>query len=828
MRYNRDMCQIETSVRELCNFAFRHGDLEGNGGADNDLLPIDRSLRDRISKDRTANYLSDVPLEHTLCQNSVYYNVSGRVDGVFCGDDGIFAVEVIKEIRGKAFYSAPNPIHMAQAKCYAYFLCERDGLERARARVLYFDGKASPSDEKKSKVRIFDQMFLRTELRSFYEEALLRVEARAKYLSFHEKEILPSIRDAHFPYGSVREGQSELIENCYLSIKRKKRLMAQAPTGIGKTVSTLYAATKALGDGLCDKVFYLTAKATTRREAFGAAKKIFESGAKLKAVVLYAKEQLCKNFDARSRMAGQRLSSFCNSDSCELARGYYDRVDSAIFELLSQRNGFNVSVIEEVAAKYRICPYEFSLDLSEFCDVIICDYNYVFDPSVYLRRYFSPSAEAADKQKKVFLIDEAHNLPDRARDMYSAGLIRSDFEKVYSRIDRAERTLNPVLEDIILSMRGLRSLCRENLTKDANGNEQGFWLGSQVLIGFNEKVVRAFDRLGGWLRTNREDIIVAEIEKLHSQMGKYLSIAEIYGEGFYSYVELNNSDTLVRLFCLDPSHVVDLCLRRAVSSVMFSATLEPIDYYADILGSVDSKRICLDSPFDQENLCVVAVDSVSTRFEDREKSYKKIANYIAAAVCSKVGNYIVYFPSYSYMEKVCDIFRAKYPNVPMLVQKKGMLNFEKEAFLDFFEEDTKKLRVGFCVLGGSFSEGVDLPGSRLIGTVIVGVGLPGLSNERNIMREYFENKCENGYNYAYVFPGMNSIMQAAGRVIRREDDKGIVVLIDDRYSTPQYRAVFPSHWSHMKFVGNAASLAELTRRFWEKHESSEAKNCKQK
>ncbi len=824
MRYNRDMCGIEMSVRELCNFAFRHGDLEGKGGADNGSFPTDTAVMDRISKGRTYNYTFEVLLDHTLCQNSVYYNVSGCVDGVFCGDDGIFAVEVVRELHGKAFYSAPNPVHMAQAKCYAYFLCERDGLEKVRARVLYFDSKSL--DGEKDKIRIFDQIFLRRELRLFYEETLLRVEARAKYLAFHEKEILPSIREACFPYGSVREGQSELIESCYLSIKRGKRLMAQAPTGIGKTVSTLYAAAKALGDGFCDKIFYLTAKATTRREAFGAARKIFESGAKLKTAVLYAKEQICKNPDARSRMAGQRLSSFCNSQSCELARGYYDRVDSAIFELLSQRNGFNSSVIEEVAAKYRICPYEFSLDLSELCDVIICDYNYVFDPSVYLRRYFSPSAEVADKEKKVFLIDEVHNLPDRARDMYSAGLLRSDLEKVYSRIDREERTLNPVLEDMILSMRGLRSLCRENLTKDANGNEQGFWLGSQVLVSFNEKAARAFERLGAWLRTSRENTVFAEIEMIHSQIGKYLSIAEIYGEGFYSYVEIKDSDTLVRLFCLDPSHVVDICLRRASASVMFSATLGPIDYYADILGSEDSGKLCIDSPFDQDNLCIAAVDSVSTRFEDREKSYKKIANYIAAAVCSRVGNYIVYFPSYSYMERVCDIFSAKYPNVPILVQKRGMLNFEKEAFLDFFAEDTRKLRVGFCVLGGSFSEGVDLPGSRLIGTVIVGVGLPGLSNERNIMKEYFDNKCENGYNYAYVFPGMNSIMQAAGRVIRREDDRGIVVLIDDRYSSPQYRAVFPSHWSHMKFVGDAVSLAELTRRFWAKHDELDGKRPK--
>lgn len=824
LKYNEN-CEIEMSVRELCNLAFRHGDLDGGGGADPDVLQAGAEMHRKVQQSRGAGYMSEVVLSHTDCYCGMYYNVNGRADGVFCGEDGLCAVEEIKTVSGgRAAGFAPNPVHMAQAKCYAYFLCERDGLSKIRVRLLYCNAeKTAQSDSGKIKenFKIHDCIFCVDELREFYFGLLEKVRAKAEYLAYHEKEMLSSIRDAHFPFGKLRAGQGELIEECYRACRSGKRLLVQAPTGIGKTVSTLYPAIKALGDGACNKVFYLTAKASTRREAFAAAKQIFDAGAKFKTVILWAKEQICKNPAAKLRASGERLSAFCNADDCELAAGYYDRVDGAIFELLSRRNGFSRSAVEETAAAYRICPYELSLDLSEFCDLIICDYNYVFDPSVYLRRYFSP--EALRAPEPIFLIDEAHNLPDRARDMYSAGLNRSAFEQVYSHIDGRESTLNPLLEDIILHMRKLKTLCRDNLTKDAQGNEQGFWLSREPLDGFNEKIRLASLKITAWLHGHRKHPLSHELEALSVMLGRFVCILDCYDERFYTYVEISGGDTLVRLFCLDPSHAIDLCLRRAASSVMFSATLTPTDYFADILGSNDARILSLPSPFDSDNLCIAAIDSVSTRFEDREKSYKKIANLIAASVCAKVGNYIVYFPSYSYMEAVCAIFSKKYPNVPVMIQKKGMTHAEKDAFLDFFaaengsEEGHGKMRVGFCVLGGSFSEGIDLPGNRLIGVIIVGVGLPGLSNERNIMREYYENKCERGYDYAYVFPGMNNVMQAAGRVIRRENDRGIVVLVDDRYSTPQYRSIFPPHWSHIKFVGNASSLAELMRRFWAKH-----------
>ena len=465
-----------------------------------------------------------------------------------------------------------------------------------------------------------------------------------------------------------------------------------------------------------------------------------------------------------------------------------------------------------MAKSHRVCPYELSLDLSELCELVICDYNYVFDPAVRLRRYFGADAPAG--QQYVFLIDEAHNLPDRAREIYSATLSRRMLEQVYARLP-AEEELNEVFEELILTMRGFRRLCRETLSTNEAGEESGYYLTRPPIPELAERVNRLWERCDGWLRRHREHPLYHEVEQAADAARDFLSVADVYDERFLTYVELSGGDSTVKLYCLDPSHLLDLSMRAARASILFSATLTPTDYFVDVLGGgKGALQLSLPSPYDPGKLCLAAVDGVSTRYEDRDKSIRKIVSCIAATVSQRVGNYIVYFPSYSYMERVREVFVRKYPSVPLIVQEPGMSPRKREAFLSQFADDGKHLRVGFCVLGGSFSEGVDLPGRRLIGTIIVGVGLPGLSNERNILKEYFDGRCERGYDYAYTYPGMNRVLQAAGRVIRREEDEGVVVLIDDRYNTPQYQMLFPASWMHLQYAGNAISLAELVKNFW--------------
>lgn len=630
------------------------------------------------------------------------------------------------------------------------------------------------------------------------------------FLVKHKTVTVPQAGEVAFPYAGLRDGQEELIRAVYRVLRQGKRLFAQAPTGIGKTVSTLYPAVRALGNGYVDKIFYLTAKASTRREAFSAAGKLFHAGAKLRTCIVSAKEQVC--LSERAKSGGKNL---CNPFDCPYADGYYERAPAAILSLLGKQNGYTRASIIEAARQYEVCPYELSLDLSEKCDIIICDYNYVFDPRVYFRRYFGE--ERTFDGRYAFLIDEGHNLADRARDMYSASLRQNEVKALLGKLpNEGDPVLREILKRLLSGFEELRALCSDTLAKTADGEETGFYMSKEAPRFLDALLEKTVASLKDWSHLMRHSELKNDVADLLSELRTYRLLRGYYDERFLTMVRVRGGDIEVRLFCLDPSAVLDECLSRARASVIFSATLTPLDYFTDLLGgSKQSETIALPSPFPRENLAVAVCDAVSTRFEDRKASYKRIASLIAATVSGKAGNYIVYFPSYAYLSEVARAFVQKYPKVRLIIQRKGMTQAERDSFLDAFCDDGR-LRVGFCVLGGSFSEGVDLPGGRLIGSVIVGVGLAGLSEEGNILRDYYENKCERGYDYAYTFPGMNRVLQAAGRVIRTDSDRGVVVLIDDRYALPLYRSLFPSHWEGLQYAGNSASLAEIMRRFWGK------------
>lgn len=807
MRYQSENCTVELSVRLLCQLSLRRGDLGDAPMAEylfdrRDGNEICRQLQDEAG----GYYHTDCSFTHTTLHEDITYAVSGSDSSLVRYPDGSAESDLVLCVHSREFYAPPREEYLGQMKCYAYFLASRENLSSIRARLTYYH-----SEQKKTKY--FRYRFSFEELKSFYSELLEKIQWRAEHLILREREELPSAASAPFPYPELREGQEIMIRETYSAIRRGKRLFVEAPTGTGKTVSSLYPAVRALGEGYADKIFYLTAKASTRSEAYRASAKLFEGGARLRTVVITAKEQIC----ACPPVVGISLEgrSRCDSSFCENAIGYYDRVDGALRELLAHGNGYPRSLITQVARRHRVCPYELSLDLSEFSDVIICDYNYAFDPTAYFRRYFSPEAKGG---KYVFLIDEAHNLADRARDMYSAVLRRSEFEGVLGSLPEEERELRQTLEAAIMTLRRLKSLCRGNLTKDAEGRDQGFYMSREPLENLNREMEIFRKKCDAWLRKNSNRVseeIWNLVDRLNSRVREYLAIGDCFDRGFLCYVELFGGDTLIKSYCLDPSPTMNALLNRAHSAILFSATLTPPEYFCDVLGG--SKRavsIALPSPFDPDNLCVAVADYVSTRAEDREKNYARYATVIAATVSAKAGNYIAYFPSYSCLEGALRAFRRKYPKVEVVVQKQGMTIGEREEFLRAFRDDVNHLRVGFCVLGGAFSEGVDLPGSRLIGSIVFGVGLPSLSNERNMIEEYFEQSVGQGYDYAYTYPGMNHVLQAAGRVIRRDEDQGIVVLVDDRYATPKYRALFPAHWKSPQFAGNSQSLAEIARRFW--------------
>lgn len=805
MKYDIERAAVTLSVTELCALALTCGDLDLRPGKtkrfSSERASVGAAVHRKLQAEAGVLYDAEVNMTNTTVYRGITFEVSGRADGILRTEP--LTVDEIKTVGGKAFDLPPAPMHDAQVKCYAYFLARERGLETVSTRLTYYridDGKT----------KYLTASHSAASLRSFYLELLSRIEYRARILIERETVLRPSVGSARFPYPSVREGQDMMIRECYRDIRAGKRLFVEAPTGTGKTLSALYPAVRALGEGHCDKIFYLTAKASTRREAYRAAAQLFEHGAHLRTVVLTAREQICQNELAKRDTAG--ISRHCNPLDCPLAKGFYDRCGAAVCEALSGGYGFARQTVLEIAERFGICPYEFQLELSQYCDTVICDYNYAFDPLVYLRRYFEPEALAGNRY--VFLIDEAHNLADRASAMYSAELKLSQSAALWRSLPESETQIRGALEKLNVTMQGFRRFCRDTLQKDENGVERGYDLCRAPMESFCKLVTSVRTELESWLRGHRGDAYEVAVYTLTAALKHFETVAEYYDERFLTFLTVEGDERTVRLICLDPSSILNSCLSRAYASVLFSATLTPSDYFADILGGgKGAVRISVPSPFNASQFCLAAVPSVSTRYEDRAKSYRKIAGLIAATVSAKAGNYIVYFPSYDYMEQVLEQFSAKYPQVETVVQTRGMTAEQKEAFLDAFRED-KKLRIGFCVLGGSFSEGIDLPGRRLIGTVIVGTGIPALSNERNILRDYYETTRERGYDYAYTYPGMNRVLQAAGRVIRREEDRGVIVLIDDRWADVRYKMLFPDHWNHVRYANNALELAETVSCFW--------------
>lgn len=805
MRFNENEYCIEMSAEELCQLVSRASDLDSPRPQSMNVhsKSFDAFLCQMPDYDRALESLrAQCDLCNTAQIHGNYYTVSTHPDRAFKdGDIGI--IDRFVERRYIDEHAFPDNYDIALLKTNAYFYASKHSLSRVNARIVFCF-----RDTKK--VKIIEDSFAIAELKKFYLDLLEKADFFGKLMLERRNNLLPIAKKVPFPYTEIRDGQEMMIKSIYRGILKGKRAFVQAPTGIGKTISALYPAIRALSEGKIDKIFYLTAKAQTRREAWSAMKRMHSAGAKLKTIFISAKDTVCAC--SKKHASGLSASNYCNSFDCELARGYYDRVNGAIRELIENYSGYTQSLISSVALKHRVCPYELSLDLSLLCDVIICDYNYVFDPIIYFQRYFGDDGE---RGRYVFLIDEAHNLPDRAVDMYSASLSRNAIEAVASLVPPYDSELLTELDGFLRELEDSKKLCYDNMFKNEKGEETGYYISKIAYSVFEKRIEKLHSVMGAWIRKNKLSPVLNEVKSLSRDIAKYKKISELFDDRYTFFIEVSGGDVKVRLACLDPSHQLSLCHSRAVSSVMFSATLEPIDYFSDILGGErDSTRLQLPSPYEQKNLGLFCVDSVNTRFEERENSYKKIASCIAGTVSGRAGNYIVFFPSYKYMSEVYTAFEAKYPKVKAIAQKQNMTYAEREEFLANFKDDEGVLRVGFCVLGGSFSEGIDLPGSRLIGTVIVGVGLPGISNERNIMKEYFENTREGGYDYAYTYPGMNRVLQAAGRVIRTESDRGVVVLIDDRYATEQYKMMFPLHWSHAKYVHSAQELAGEVKKFW--------------
>jgi len=782
---------IKLPVRQLVELMMRSGDIDNRFVSGNRMQEGARAHRawQKTNRERYRDYRSEAFLSGSYFCDGQEYLLEGRADGVF-SQDGVYIVEEIKTtalpigLIGEDY----DPAHWGQTKCYAHIFGVQNDLSEVSIQLTYIN---LDTNESKSFVSRFDM----TELGDFVNHLIAQYAEWANLTEEWIKTRDDSIKLLQFPFPAYRPGQRQLAVAAYRAIAGRTRLFAQAPTGVGKTISVLFPAIKAMGEGINTKIFYLTARTTTQLVAEEAVARMREGGLRLKTLTLTAKDKIC--FCEQTA---------CRPDYCQFAQGHYDRINTAILDTFQASDDLSRSVIEEYARRHRVCPFELSLDLALLADCVICDYNYVFDPKAYLRRFF---AEGGGDH--VFLIDEAHNLVDRSREMFSAQLNKSNFFQIKKKYKGRSKPLDKVLNSI--------NRCLIDLRKQFPDS------GCQAVPARPDDFIELVNRFASGvellLKENRELAEDKDFLQLYFDSLSFISIADLYDERYVTLVDASRHEVAVKLFCLDPSHLLAECLQRGISALMFSATLTPLPYFRDMLGGGEGDGLlALDSPFDPSNLCLLVADRVSTRFRDRDRSREEIAGLIASLASAQTGNYMVYFPSYKYMRDVYEVFISRFPDVETVVQESDMAESEREEFLAGFEAQPQRTLIAFCVLGGIFAEGIDLVGSRLIGAVVVSVGLPQLNIQQDTIMEYFQQKHGRGYEYAYRYPGMNKVLQAAGRVIRSESDRGAVLLIDERYGHRSYQELFPPHWRKYEKIKNPPAISKTLQSFWSHSEKA--------
>ena len=734
------------------------------------------------------------------------FSLSAEADKIIYNGDRttVEITRISKKLPGR-FVTSFNAEFLAQAVVTAFMYCIREGKETVTLRLTFVKRDCADCV---SFEREYDITLLKLLTDSLIERAVPFIKVFAERCTIR----LDELKRLSFPYSDIRSGQHELMLSVMRHIRRGGRLIASAPTGTGKTMATLFPALKGIAAGACDKVFYLTGKTVTGKAAYDALSLLGKNAPTLRYISIRAKESCCisGNF-ADGCFTCSRMNDIVENDRFA---AYKQRRATALSELLSKHKAYDSTLIREYAEKYTLCPYELSLDLSEFCDVIICDYNYVYDMKVRFRRYF----EAENDGKFVFLVDEAHNLPDRVRTSYSA-----EFSPWMIK-DATENLKDTFLTDpeaahafaqCKKAFESVMAYCFENVKyySDRKGEHKaGFYRSDSAPT----ELITAVSGLATVARERmRKDNEAREIYKdLNTAASAFLTSTQVGDSGFAFLAEAIDDKLTCRNLCLDPSKIISDLSSCAHATVMFSATLDPIEYFADMLGFSDAEVLHAESPFDSDNMSVTIFDSISTRFSDRKETAYEVAEVIATVLESKPGHYFVFFPSYKYMRTVSRALLEISPEIKAVMQKPGMTLADREKFITAFTSKKFKSIVGLCVLGGMFSEGIDLTGDSLIGTIIVGAGLPGLSSELNLMAEYYENKYGNGHLYAYDFPAINKIEQAAGRVIRTAEDRGVVVMIDDRLSSPEIAGRFPKYWPRISCTSDTRTLSLILERFW--------------
>ena len=778
---------IAISVREIVSFALSSGSIDTRYVSHSRAMQgtvIHKKIQEENLK-LIKGYSKEVYLTMDFDFDKFTLKVEGRADGVI-EDDGVI-VEEIKSTNTNLVYIDENfnELHWAQAKFYAYILCEQKNLKNITVRLIYY---CLLNDETKT----FEKKYTKDELKEYIDFIIKQFKDIADYNIEWKDRRNGSIDEAGFPFKEYRKGQRELSVAVYNTVREKEKIFIKAPTGIGKTISTIFPVVKALGQDKIDRIFYLTSKTITRTVAEEAFKILRKNKMNIKTITLTAKEKICFKDEPK-----------CNPDDCIYAKDYYDKLKGSLYHILKDNDEFSRTTIEEIAEKYKICPFELSLEIAKWCDAVICDYNYIFDPTAALKYIFE---ECTDRIS--ILIDEAHNLVPRAREMYSAEIRKSDIYKVKKLMTGKA----PKLSGILGKINSIMVSYRRELEDDQ--------IVQKIITSVPKdlsKMLKSFIKEGDeFIAKNQGVEGIDEVMNLYFEINEFLNTLAEVDDCYINYVDTSDRDVIIKLFCIDPSTRIKYKMNAAKSCVLFSATMTPMDYYISLLGGDEnSYRMFLKSPFDSSNLDISAVP-LSTKYKDRENTIGDIVEIIHDTVSLKKGNYIAFFPSYKYMENAYKLFLEKYDDINVEIQNNDMNEKQREDFLSKFEDKEKNI-LAFCVMGGIFSEGIDLRGDSLIGTIITGVGLPQVCFEREIIKDYYNNLNGQGYDYSYTYPGMNKVMQSVGRVIRTETDKGVAVLIDDRFFTNKYKMMMPREWENMNFVRDKKELKKKVEEFWKKN-----------
>lgn len=783
------MADIKIGIRQLVEFVLRAGDLNEQGNSQNTAL-IGARIHRQLQKERSADYQKEYYVKRMVDLDGDDYVIDGRADGIIADEDHLWIEEIkTSDPAFKDLSENTLTLYWAQAKVYGAILTQDLDYEKVTLRLTYYQ---RPTDE----ITTEEHEYTREELREFFDGLVAEYEYWIKLRNDWRIVRNDSIKDLSFPFSEYRNGQRDLAVAVYKTILTEQRLFVEAPTGTGKTISTLFPTVKAVGEEQIDRIFYLTAKQSTRKVAEDATDLMVEQGLKIKSITLTAKDKMIFPEEV-----------YVKPENNPYMVGYYDRVKDGLKDVLENENQLGRENIQAYAKKHMLDPFEFSLDLSLFCDLIICDYNYLFDPMVYLQRFF-----AVEDKNNFFLIDEAHNLVSRSRSMYSATLT----EQAVLDAESNEKTSTGNVDKKLLKKRMTQVDNEFQLIRNTFDEQGQDLLTDRDPLSSLERALLNFNEAAReWLPKQPDNDFTDSILELFFASNKYLKISEFFDESYRLLISKDeNRNLVIQEQILDPSPYLDESLSKGRGAIFFSATLSPVDYYQDTLGSEDGLVLQMDSPFADLQQNIIVTSYVNTKYAFRQQNIPNIMDSIEILVQQKSGHYLIFCPSYGFMNEIVAAFEMVHPEIDTIVQNNQMNDADRREFMERFENSLDQTLVGFAVLGGLFSEGIDLTEDQLIGVGIVSVGLPGLSEERSLLQEYFDEKNGHGFEYAYQLPGMNHVLQAAGRLIRTSRDRGNVVLMDQRFGTTRYLKLFPKHWHNFKRANSTDQLKNIISDFW--------------